>query len=145
MAFSLNKMMLIGNLGQDAENKFTTTNVSVTTYSVATNNSYKGKDGQWVNEVTWHNVVSYNLPEFLKEGLKKGKKVYVEGRLSKRKYKNKQDQEIHVTEVISEKVIPLDSKDSGYNTDSDRETNSGSNNYEPDVNDNSSDTDDLPF
>jgi single-strand DNA-binding protein len=147
MAFSLNKIMLIGNLGQDAEHKFTTSNVSVTTYSVATNNSYKGKDGQWVNEATWHNVVSYNLPDFLKEGLKKGKKVYVEGRLNKRKYKNKQDQEIHITEVISEKVIPLDSKDTGFGNDYERDsgTSSSSNSYEPDTNDNSSDVDDLPF
>ena len=72
MAFSLNKMMLIGNLGNDAENRFTTNNLSVTTFSLATSRSYKGKDGNWVNETTWHNVVGYNLPDFYKEGLKKG-------------------------------------------------------------------------
>ncbi|MGE5812773.1 MAG: single-stranded DNA-binding protein, partial [Ignavibacteria bacterium] len=70
MAFSLNKIMLIGNLGKDAETRFTTTNVSVTTFTMATTSSYKGKDGNWINETTWHNIVGYNLSDFFKENLK---------------------------------------------------------------------------
>ena len=73
MAFSLNKIMLIGNLGQDAETRFTTNNVGVTSFSMATTHSYKGKDGNWVNETTWHNVVAFNLKKarsfMLKEDL----------------------------------------------------------------------------
>ena len=61
MAFSLNKIMLIGNLGKDAETRFTTNNLSVTNFTLATTNSYKGKDGNWVNETTWHNITSFNL------------------------------------------------------------------------------------
>lgn len=99
--------MLIGNLGQDAESRFTTNNVSVTTFSLATTRSYKGKDGNWVNETTWHNVVSYNLPDFYKDQLKKGKKFYVEGRLSKRDYTDKEGVKKYVTEVISDQLIPL--------------------------------------
>ncbi|MCF8264567.1 MAG: single-stranded DNA-binding protein, partial [Melioribacteraceae bacterium] len=57
MAFSLNKIMLIGNLGRDAETRFTQNNTSVSTYSIATTHSYKGKDGNWVEETTWHNIV----------------------------------------------------------------------------------------
>jgi single-strand DNA-binding protein len=113
MAFSLNKIMLIGNLGNDAENRFTTNNLSVTTFSLATTRSYKGKDGNWVNETTWHNVVCYNLPDFYKEQLKKGKKFYVEGRLSKRDYTDKENIKRYVTEVISEKLIPLERESSG--------------------------------
>lgn len=112
MAFSLNKIMLIGNLGQDAEHRFTTSNVSVTTFSLATTNSYKGKDGNWVNETTWHNVVAYGLSDFYKDVLKKGKKLYVEGRLSKRDYTNKEGVKVYVTEVIADRfngIIPLDS------------------------------------
>lgn len=112
MAFSLNKVMLIGNLGNDAENRFTTNNLSVTSFSIATSNGYKGKDGNWVNETTWHNVVSFNLPDFYKESLKKGKKFYVEGRIQKRDYTDKEGVKRYVTEIISEKLIPLEGRES---------------------------------
>ncbi len=110
MAFSLNKIMVIGNLGGDAEHRFTTNNVSVSNYSIATTHSYKGKDGNWVEETTWHNIVSFNLSDYMKENLKRGKKLYVEGRLSKRDYTDKEGVKRYVTEIISEKIIPLDSR-----------------------------------
>jgi single-strand DNA-binding protein len=109
MAFSLNKIMLIGNLGKDAETRFTTNNVSVTSYSLATTNSYKGKDGNWINDTTWHNIVSFNLSDYFKENLKKGKKFYVEGRLSKRDYTDKDGVKRYTTEVVTERIIPLES------------------------------------
>ncbi len=116
MAFSLNKVMLIGNLGKDSETRFTTNNVSVTSFTMATTHSYKGKDGNWVNETTWHNVVSFSLSDYMKENLKKGKKFYVEGRISKRDYTDKEGIKRYFSEVISEKLIPLDSSgDSGAN------------------------------
>jgi single-strand DNA-binding protein len=108
MAFSLNKIMLIGRLGRDAETRFTTNNVSVTNFSLATDYRYKGKDGEWVNETTWHNIVSFNLSDYFKENLKKGKKFYVEGRLSKRDYNDKDGNKRTSTEVISERLIPLE-------------------------------------
>lgn len=112
MAFSLNKIMLIGNLGQDAETRFTASNLSVTSFSLATTNSYKGKDGNYVNETTWHNIVAYSLSDFYKDVLKKGKKVYVEGRLSKRDYTDKEGNKRYVTEVIVSPngIIPLEGK-----------------------------------
>lgn len=109
MAFSLNKVMLIGNLGRDCETRFTTNNVSVTSFTVATTNSYKGKDGNWVNETTWHNIVSFNLSDYMKENLKKGKKFYIEGRISKRDYTDKEGIKRYMCEVVSEKLIPLES------------------------------------
>lgn len=115
MAFSLNKIMLIGNLGQDAEHRFTTNNTEVSSFSIATTNSYKGRDGNWVNETTWHNVVLFGASDYLKSNLKKGRKFYVEGRLSKRDYENKDGQKIYVTEVIADKfnLIPLDGNEGG--------------------------------
>jgi len=109
VAFSLNKIMLIGNLGKDAETRFTTNNLSVTNFSIATSNSYKGKDGNWVNETTWHNIVSFNLSDYMKDNLKKGRKFYIEGRISKRDYTDKDGIKRYSTEVISERLIPLDS------------------------------------
>ncbi|NMB81450.1 MAG: single-stranded DNA-binding protein [Ignavibacteria bacterium] len=138
MAFSLNKVMLIGNLGNDSEHRFTTNNTAVSTFSIATSRSYKGRDGNWVNETTWHNVVAYSLPDFLKEALKKGKKFYVEGRISKRDYTDKDGIKRYVTEVISEKLIPLE----GRETNGDSYDKSA---VEPNVDSNTGEVDDLPF
>lgn len=139
MAFSLNKIMLIGNLGRDAETRFTTNNISVTNFSMATTHGYKGKDGNWVNETTWHNIVSFNLSDYFKENLKKGKKFYVEGRLTKRDYTDKDGVKRYNTEVISEKLIPLES--SGESSSFDNNDSSNSSN-EVDV---QADDNDLPF
>ncbi len=142
MAFSLNKIMVIGNLGQDAEHRFTTNNVSVSNYSIATTYSYKGKDGNWVEETTWHNIVSFNLSDFMKDNLKKGKKLYVEGRLSKRDYTDKEGIKRYVTEIISEKIIPLDSRgDSGYSSGGSESFQSSS----PQTGSQENEDDDLPF
>ena len=137
MAFSLNKIQLIGNLGQDAEHRFTNNNVSVTKFSLATTHSYKGKDGNWVNETTWHNVVAFNLSDYFKENLKKGKKIYVEGRLTKSDYTDKEGVKRYSTEVFLEKIIPLDptgGSDSNYSQESSSEPA-----------DSVSEDDDLPF
>ncbi len=141
MAFSLNKVMLIGNLGQDAEHRFTTNNTEVTSFSVATTHSYKNREGNWVNETTWHNVVAFGLSDFYKNVLKKGKKVYVEGRISKRDYENKDGQKVYVTEIIADRngIIPLDARDSSYQSDSDVSTPA-----EP-IDSSTPEDDDLPF
>ena len=108
MAFSLNKIMLIGNLGRDAETRFTTNNLSVTNFSIATTRGFKDKDGNWQNETTWHNVTGFNLSDYYKDNLKKGKKFYIEGRISKRDYNDKDGNKRTSTDVISEKLIPLE-------------------------------------
>ena len=122
MAFSLNKVQLIGNLGQDAETSFTTNNVGITKFSIATSRNYKGKDGEWVPETTWHNIVAFNLSDFYKDSLKKGKKFYIEGRISKRSYE-KDGVKQYFTEIVSESIIPLDSRDSSGGSQSQDRSN----------------------
>jgi len=139
MAFSLNRIMLIGNLGRDAETRFTNNNVSVTNFSLATTHSYKGKDGEWVNETTWHNITGFNLSDFFKENLKKGKKFYVEGRLTKREYTDKEGIKRYSTDVYTEKLIPLESTETPSGNKND-ETSDGVS-EPPAVEGN----DDLPF
>lgn len=131
--FTLNKIILIGNLGNDAETSFTTGNHEVTKYSLATVHSYK-KNDDYEKETTWHNIVSWNLPDFLKNGLKKGKKFYVEGRLSKREYTDKEGNKRLAVEVISDKIIPLQYHESHNEAQPDA----------PAVTNNQED-DDLPF
>jgi len=143
MAFSLNKIMLIGNLGRDVETRFTTANVSISSFSMATTNGYKGKDGNWVNETTWHNITVFNMSDFMKENLKKGRKVYVEGRLTKREYTDKEGIKRYSTDVVSEKIIPLESSGSGEGSNYSENTTIDSTtvNEMPPIESN----DDLPF
>lgn len=141
MAFSLNKIMLIGNLGRDVETRFTTGNISISNFSLATTYSFKGKDGNWVNETTWHNITVFNLSDFMKEQLKKGRKVYVEGRLTKREYNDKEGVKRYSTDVISEKIIPLESSSEGGGYSEGNVTGNEIANEIPPVDSN----DDLPF
>jgi len=125
MAFSLNKVMLIGNLGKDAETRVTPSNLSVTSFSVATTNSYKGKDGNWVNETTWHNIVSFNLSDYFKEVLKKGAKVYVEGRIQTDNYTDKEGNKKYSTKIVSDRIIPLDGRGDGASSSSSSQHSDG--------------------
>jgi single-strand DNA-binding protein len=140
MAFSLNRVQLIGNLGRDAETRFTNNNLGITSFSVATSYSYKGKDGNWVDGTTWHNITAFNLSDYYKDNLKKGKKVYVEGRLSKKEYTDKEGIKRYSTDVILDKLIVLDSSEGGFNK------GGGERNLpdaEPEIQ--VDDNDDLPF
>lgn len=108
MAFSLNRQMLIGNLGRDAETRFTNSNAKVTTFSIATTHSYQDKKNEWVNDTTWHNIVAWGISDHLQNLLKKGASFYVEGRTTKRTYEDKNGNTVHVTEVVAEKIIPME-------------------------------------
>lgn len=142
MAFSLNKIMLIGNLGGDAENRVTANDVSVTSFSLATTHSYKGRDGNWIDETTWHNVVAFSLSDYMKDQLRKGRKFYVEGRLNKRSYENKEGKTIYVTEVVAERLIPLESGSGGNRSFASEPRSDYS---APEPTDKAENKDDLPF
>lgn len=141
MSFSLNRIMLIGNLGRDAETRFTTNNISVTSFTLATTYSYKGKDGNWQKETTWHNIVGFNLSDYYKENLKKGKKFYVEGRLTKKDYTDKEGVKRYSTDVVIEKLIPLET--SGGESSTYEAQASAGEVSEPDIQ--TADNEDLPF
>ena len=99
---SVNKVILIGNLGKDPEVKFTPSGTPVAKLTLATNERYKDKDGQWQDRTEWHNVVLWQrLAEIAGEYLKKGRPVYVEGRLKTRKWTDKDGAEKYTTEIIA--------------------------------------------
>jgi len=114
MGRSLNKVMLIGNLGKDPELRYTTSGVAVATFSLATSESWKDQDGNMQERTEWHNIVAWRkLAEICGEWLKKGKKVYIEGRIQTRSYDDKNTgAKKYVTEVVADNMIMLDSKDS---------------------------------
>ena len=117
MAKSLNKVMLIGNLGKDPELRYTTSGVAVATFSLATNESWKDQDGNVQERTEWHNIVAWRkLAEICGEWLKKGKKVYIEGRIQTRTYDDKNTgAKKYITEIVADSMIMLDGKSGGEN------------------------------
>jgi single-strand DNA-binding protein len=100
MAKSVNKVMLLGNLGKDAETKFTSTGISVSKFSLATGRRQKdAQTGEWKDITDWHNVVVWKT-ENIANYLLKGKQIYVEGRIETRSYEDKEGQKKYFTEVI---------------------------------------------
>lgn len=133
MAKSINSWHGVGNLGREAETKTINEKQAVTNFSMATTYSYKPNGGDWVNETTWHNIVAWNLSDYVKKNLTKGSPVYVEGRLTKRMYKDKDGNEKLAVEIIANTVVPLAGKaDNGSQTQSSAENNNVNNdtNYE---------------
>ncbi len=113
MARSVNKVILIGNLGKDAETRFTPQGVSVTSFSVATTRRWKDQQtGDWKDETNWSNVVLWRQ-ENVANYLTKGKQVYVEGRLQTRSYDDKDGNKRYVTEVVADEVILLGGRGEG--------------------------------
>jgi single-strand DNA-binding protein len=104
---SVNKVILVGNLGRDAETKFTPSGASVTKFAVATTRSWKDQaTNEWKEETNWTNVVVWRQ-ENLANYLTKGKQVYVEGRLQTRSYDDKDGKKVYTTEVVADEVILL--------------------------------------
>ena len=106
---SLNKVTLIGNLGKDPEVKYTPQGKPVAKFSLATNERYKDKDGQWQDRTEWHNIVLWErLAEIAGEYLKKGGKVYIEGRIRTDSWDDKQTgQKKYMTNIIGNEIILL--------------------------------------
>jgi single-strand DNA-binding protein len=104
---SVNKVILIGNLGRDAETKFTASGAAVTRFAVATTRSWKDQQtNEWKEETNWTNIVLWRQ-ENVANYLTKGKQVYVEGRLQTRSYDDKDGKKVYATEVVAEEVILL--------------------------------------
>ena len=110
MSTDLNKMTLIGRLGQDPEVNKTKAGKSVVNCSFATNYAYKGADGKQIEKTDWHRVVFYSgLADVVSRYMKKGGRAYVEGRLNHGKFTDKDGVERYTTEVIASELQMLDS------------------------------------
>jgi single-strand DNA-binding protein len=112
---SVNKVILIGNLGKDPEVKYTPQGTPVAKLTLATNERYKDKSGEWQDRTEWHNVVLWQrLAEIAGEYLKKGGKVYIEGRLQTRSWDDKQtNQKRYMTEVVANDLVLLGGRGEG--------------------------------
>ncbi len=106
---SLNKAMIIGNLGRDPEMRYTPNGQSVTQFTVAVNRNFKGSDGEWQEETEWFRVVAWGQTgERAAENLRKGVKVYVEGRLQTRNWEDQTGNKRYTTELVADRVVSLE-------------------------------------
>ena len=113
MAKGLNKVLLIGHLGKDPELKYTPNGTAVCNFSIASSDSYKGDDGNWVDRTEWHNIVVWRkLAEICGQYLKKGSKIYMEGKLTTESYE-KDGIKRYITKIVMSDMLMLDKKDAG--------------------------------
>ena len=111
----INKVILVGNLGNDPETRYTQAGAAITNVSVATSETWKDKQtGQPQERTEWHRVVFFNrLGEIAGEYLRKGSKIYVEGSLRTRKWQDKEGQDRYTTEIVGNEMQMLDSRGAG--------------------------------
>lgn len=107
----VNKAILIGNLGRDPEVRQLESGVKVATFSLATTETYKNKEGQKIEQTEWHNIVLWRgLAEVAEKYLKKGNPVYIEGRIRTRSWEDKEGQKRYTTEIIGDNMTMLSSR-----------------------------------
>ena len=111
---SVNKVILVGNLGRDPETRYTTSGDAVTNIRLATTDTWKDKNGEKQERTEWHNIVFYGRQaEIAGEYLKKGRQIYVEGRLQTRKWQDKEGQDRYTTEIIADRMQMLGNREGG--------------------------------
>ena len=108
---SVNKVILVGHLGNNPEGRYTSSGTSTASFSLATNESWINSEKEKKDHTEWHNIVAWNkLADFVTEYLQKGQLIYIEGKLQTRTYKDKDDVQHWKTEVITNVITPLEWK-----------------------------------
>ncbi len=143
MARSVNKVILIGNLGKDPELRYAPSGSAVASFSLATSEQWKDQEGNPQERTSWHNIVVWGkLAEIAAEYLKKGRKVYIEGRLQYRDYEGKDGNKRYVTEIVANDLVMLGSRQDGGEQGGSFTKEDSSSSAPPSV---SEEKDDLPF
>jgi single-strand DNA-binding protein len=120
---SLNKAMLIGNLGKDPELKYAQNGIATLKFSMATTEKYNDKSGELIEKTIWHNVTIFGkLAESINKYLKKGQQVYIEGRINNGSYKDQEGNTRYTSEIIANNVVLLGAKQHDENTTNMSET-----------------------
>jgi len=136
----INKVILVGNVGKDPEVRHLDSGVAVTTFPLATSETYRNKEGQKVTNTEWHNIVLWRgLAEIAEKYVKKGNPLYIEGKIRTRSWDDKEGNKRYTTEIIADNMQMLGSKQSEDNAASAPENNSS-----VDI-ENIPEEDDLPF
>ena len=108
---SVNKVILVGHIGNKPEGRYTSSGISTASFSLATNESWIDLENEKQERTEWHNIISWNkLADFATEYLQKGQLIYIEGRLQTRTFKDKENIQRRITEIISTAITPLEWK-----------------------------------
>ena len=149
---SVNKVILIGNVGKDPEIRHLDSGVAVANFTLATSESYNAKNGERVTNTEWHNIVVWRgLADVVEKYVKKGSKLFLEGKITSRQYE-KDGQTKYFTEIVANNMVMLDSKGStgtGSNTNTTATTTTATTETKPTVDkpevEDTGGEDDLPF
>ncbi len=148
---SVNKVILVGNVGKDPEIRHLDSGVAVANFPLATSESYTAKNGEKVTTTEWHNIVLWRgLAEVAEKYVTKGRQLYIEGRIRTRNYDDKDGNKRYITEIYGDTMQMLGSKNddksgnSQYNNQGNSTSSSSSEANEPENNE-SGDDEDLPF
>jgi len=118
MAKSVNKVILLGNIGKDPEVKYTPQGTAVAKFSLATNERWKDKDGEWQERTEWHNITCWKrLAEIAGEYLSKGDKVYIEGSIRTDSWEDDQQNKHYMTHIVALDIVMLSTKKGAANGD----------------------------
>ncbi len=148
---SVNKVILLGRLGQDPELRYTKSEMPICTLSIATNDRRKGPDGQWKDETEWHRVVTFGkTAENCNQYLQKGRQAFIEGKIRTNKWQDKEGKDRYTTEILASTVQFIGGKSDGagggYSQPQKKVANAGADVKIPDVGEVISfDDDDIPF
>lgn len=155
MARTLNKVMLIGNVGKDPELKHTPSGIPVTSFRLATSEVWKDRDGSYKEHTDWHTIVAWRgLAEVIQKLVKKGSRIYVEGRIQSRSFDDKNKNKRRVVEILADNMLLLDGKkdksnNDNYNDDYDTDNYDEFEGYEEDSKEypenRSNTSNDIPF
>ena len=108
---SVNKVILVGHIGNKPEGRYTPSGISTASFSLATNESWIDSENEKQERTEWHNIVAWTkLADFATEYLQKGQLIYIEGRMQTRTYKDKDDIQRRITEIVSTAITPLEWK-----------------------------------
>jgi len=148
----INKVTLIGRLGKDPEKKTLPSGASFVRFTMATNESYKDKDGEWKDSTEWHNIIMWrDLADRAEKQLKKGGLVFIEGKITYQKYEDKDGKQMTFTEISANTFRSLEKSENSYSSNTvpppveNYFPGAESKNTEAKVENTANDSDDLPF
>ncbi|UCC72412.1 MAG: single-stranded DNA-binding protein [Gemmatimonadota bacterium] len=145
MSRSVNKAIIVGNLGNDPEIRTTSQGTRVATLSVATNRRWQSRTGEMQEDTQWHRIVAWNkLAEIVEQYLKKGDRVYVEGRLQYRQWEDQNGQKRYTTEIVANDMVMLGGRGEGA-FETQRASTYGGEDYDDFPAESLEEGDDLPF
>jgi single-strand DNA-binding protein len=143
---SVNKVILVGNVGKDAEVRYIDSGVAVASFSLATSENYTAKNGEKVTTTDWHNIVAWRgLAEFVGKHIKKGQQLYIEGQIKSHSYDDKEGIKRYVTDILANSIQMLGRKENSNAPSTNAKKPEGAAQSEAKEIDASDAADDLPF